>query len=219
MKHTHTSEALDDFGQVMPVMTSLAVQVSGLSMRGIRRSKMEYTFTPSGSLWFSSTAPKSSMLPRMLENFNFPSQSVPQNLFSISMVRASQNMFFLTLLKRNYKDVQAIRKGISTLVLPSALDSASKNLELRHFVPSKVASHMVQSRQIGIDMLSLMVARSHILLVAQIFRSLPRHLSDRSELATLIDGLNRCLLTHGNDISIVSHVLIGQHLIIFRVQN
>jgi hypothetical protein len=143
MKHVQTSEALGDFGQVMPVMTSLAVQVSGLSIRGIRRSKMEYIFTPSGSLWFSSAAPKSSMFPRMLEEFKFSSsQPVPAHLFSISMVRASQNLFFLALLKRNYKDVQAIRKSISTLVLPS-LDDASKSLELRHFVPSQVSAHLV----------------------------------------------------------------------------
>jgi hypothetical protein len=212
MKHIQTSEALVDFGQVMPIVTSLAIQVSGLSIRGIRRSKMEYIFTPSGSLWFSSAAPKSSMFPRMLEEFKLPFQSVPQHFFSISMVRASQNLFFLTLLKRNYKDVQAIRKSISTLVLPSSVDTASKSLELRHFVPRNLSSHnMAQHKQIGIDMLSLMVARSHILLVAQIFRSLPRHLSDRSELAVLVDGLNRCLHAHGDDISIVSHVLIGQY--------
>ena len=215
MKHIQTSEALNDFGQVMPVMTSLAVQVSGLSMRHIRRSKMEYTFTPSGSLWFSSAAPKSAMFPRMLEDSNI--QSVPPHLFSISMVRASQNLFFLTQLKRNYKDVQAIRKSISTLVLPSALDNGSKSLELRHFVPSKISSQIILPKQIGIDMLSLMVARSHILLVAQIFRSLPRHLSDRSEFAILVDGLNRCLLAHGDDITIVSHVLIGRYSILFRV--
>lgn len=210
MKHIQTSEALVDFGQVMPIMTSLAVQVSGLSIRGIRRSKMEYMFTPSGSLWFPSAAPKSSMFPRKLEELPF--QSVPQHFLSISMVRASQNLFFITLLKRNYKDVQAIRKTISTLVLPSSVDTTSKSLELRHFVPRNLSSHnMLPHKQIGTDMLSLMVARSHILLVAQIFRSLPRHLSDRSELAVLVDGLNRCLHAHGDDISIVSHVLIGQH--------
>jgi len=54
-----------------------------------------------------------------------------------------------------------------------------------------------------------MISRSYILLVAQIFRSMPRHLSDRHELAILIDGLNRTLVVHGDDINIVSQVLIG----------
>jgi hypothetical protein len=126
------------------------------------------------------------------------------------MIRASQNLFFLKLLKRNYKDVQAIRKSMSMLVLPS-LSEASKSLELRDFVPRKISSHMIPHEHMSITLLSLVVARSHILLVAQIFRSLPRHLSDRHELAILVDGLNRCLLAHGDDISIVSHVLIGQY--------
>jgi hypothetical protein len=210
MKHIETSEALGDYGQVMPIITSLAVQVSGLSMREIRRSKMEHIFAPSGSLWFPSTAPKSSMFPRVLDEPKFSFQSVPPQLFSISMVRATQNQFFLAMLKRNYKDVQAIRKSMSTLVLPS-LDEVSKPLELGDFVPGKVSSQTALQRPIAINVLSLMVARSHILLVAQIFRSLPRHLSDRYELAILVDGLNRCLLAHGDDISIVSHVLIGKY--------
>lgn len=208
MKHTPTSEALGDFGQVMPVITSLAVQVSGLSMREIRRSKMESIFTPSGSLWFSSAAPQSFMFPRMLEEPIFSSQTMLQRLFSISMVRVSQNLFFLAMLKRNYKDIQAIRKSMSTLVLPS-LEEASKTLELRDFVPGKVSSQLAPQKRAAIDILSLMIAKSHVLLVAQIFRSLSRHLSDRYELAILVDGLNRCLLAHGDDISLVSHVLIG----------
>jgi hypothetical protein len=56
------------------------------------------------------------------------------------------------------------------------------------------------------------VARSYILLAAQIFRSMSRHLSDLDELGVLVDGLNRTLLVHGDDINIVSQVLIGMDL-------
>ena len=120
------------------------------------------------------------------------------------------------MLKRNYNDVQAIRKSMSTLVLPS-LDEVLNTPELR--VPGKKFSQRA-TKHMTIDALSLMVARSHILLVAQIFRSLPRHLSDRSELAILVDGLNKGLLAHGDDIGIVGHVLIGQYseLLPFRLR-
>lgn len=37
-----------------------------------------------------------------------------------------------------------------------------------------------------------------------------RHLNDRNELAVLIDGLNRILLVHGDDIGIVSQAMIGE---------
>jgi hypothetical protein len=38
---------------------------------------------------------------------------------------------------------------------------------------------------------------------------MPRHLNDRHELAILIDGLNRILLTHGDDIGVVGQAMIG----------
>jgi hypothetical protein len=62
---------------------------------------------------------------------------------------------------------------------------------------------------------SLLLSRSYVLLVTEIFRSLPRHLNDRSELAILIDGLNQILFIHGEDIGIVAHVLIGELLLAY----
>ena len=211
-KNPQTPDTLDDFGQMVPIITSLAIQVSGMSMREIRRSKMEHIFIPSGSLWFPLTAPKGSMFPRSLGPSKTAFDPVPAQLFSITMVRASQNLFFLSMLKRNFKDVQAIRKSMSQLELPS-LDEhgSSKNLELRDFVPRHELPDTRPPFKRTVDILSLMLSRSYILLVAQIFRSMPRHLSDRHELAVLIDGLNRCLLAHGDDINIVSQVLIGKN--------
>ena len=217
-KHVQTPDALEDFGQVIRIVSSLAIQVSGMSMREIRRSKMEHFLIPSGSLWFSSPAPKSPMFPRNLEHSNVPFEADLTRLVSITMVRTCQNLFFLSMLKRNYKDVQAIRKSMSTLILPSLNESGlSQNMELGDFVPHKEPLTAYTSRNGTVDMLSLMVCRSHILLVAQIFRSMPRHLSDRHELAVLIDGLNRSLLAHGNDINIVSQVLIGESLFLIQV--
>jgi hypothetical protein len=44
-----------------------------------------------------------------------------------------------------------------------------------------------------------------------------RHLSDRSELALFIDGLNRILLIHGDDIGIVGQALISMHVVIITL--
>ena len=115
------------------------------------------------------------------------------------------------MLKRNYQDVQVTLKNMSRLVLPSLDDEGlTKNLEMYDFMPRKpVSSTRPSLSKETVQALSLMISRSHILLVAQIFRSMPRHLSDRRELAILIDGLNRTLVVHGDDINIVSQVLIG----------
>ena len=41
-----------------------------------------------------------------------------------------------------------------------------------------------------------------------------RHLNDRSELAALMDGLNRILLTHKDDIGVVARVMLGMCIIL-----
>ena len=208
------SNALHDFGQSVRILTSMATQVSAMSIREIKRSKIEPFMIPSGSLWYSSSAPTGPMFPRNLETSDNPFEPALRNLISITMIRVSQNMFFLSMLKRNYQDVQVVRKTMSRLVLPSLeADKIQKALEIQDFIPQKhILSDRPSSRNSTVDDLSLMLSRSYILLVAQIFRSMSRHLSDRDELGVLIDGLNRTLLVHGNDINIVSQVLIGTNI-------
>src|SRR5580693_580929 len=111
--------------------------------------------------------------------------NVPAHLISITMVRLSQNMLFLGMLKRNHQDVQLIRKNMSRLVLPSRdnqLEAAP--LELKDIVPKKkvLDSSDFAPLHTSLSGLSLMLSRSYILLVAQVFRSISRHLNDRNEL-------------------------------------
>lgn len=213
----HHAKTMDDpdgfrnFGFVAPIIANLAPQVSGMSIREIRKSKLEAFVIPSGALWFQASSPKGPMFPRNIGTSNNPFNPLPPSLISISMIRVAQNMFFLSMLKRNPDDVQIIRKTMSPLVLPT-LESygPSKLLDLQDFIPHKrEIDPRPSSRDGTLEMLSLMIARSYIPLVAQIFRCMPRHMSDRHELAILIDGLNRTLLEHGDDINIVSHALIG----------
>ena len=203
-------DALADFGLIMPVLARLAPQVSALSMREIRRAKIDHFIVPSGALWFAPTAPKGAMFPRGLddvENVN-PFGAPAARLVSITFVRVAQNMFFLAMLKRNALDVQVVRKNMLTLALPTLdVGEPPRMLELADFAPRHARSDALNEE---VDVLSLMVARSAVLLIAQIFRAMPRHLSDRAELAVLVDGLNRALVLHGDDINIVSHVLIGE---------
>lgn len=212
-KHDDMSNPLHDFGQTVRILMGMATQVSDMSIREIRRCKIEALMIPSGSLWYSSSAPNGPMFPRNLGTSDNPLESVLQKLTSITIIRVSQNMFFLSMLKRNYQDVQVIRKSMSRLVLPSLeADEIQKALEIQDFIPRKhIPSDRPSSRNSTVEDLSLMVARSYILLAAQIFRSMSRHLSDRDELAVLIDGLNRTLLVHGDDINVVSQVLIGKN--------
>jgi hypothetical protein len=184
-----------------------------MSIREIRRAKVEVFLIPSGALWFSTSAPAGPMFPTMLGPYDNPFEAAPSHLVHMTMIRLSQNMLFLSMLKRNPQDVQLIRKNMSRLVLPSRENEVdARPLKLADFVPHKRESE--RSIPFSLDSslrgLSLMLSRSYLLLIAQIFRSMSRHLNDRNELAVLVDGLNRILLVHGDDIGIVGHSMIGE---------
>ena len=83
------TEALHDYSHVIPIVASLATQVSGMSIKEIRRSKLEHLVIPSGSLWFGASAPQSPMFPRALEASRNPFDPVPPSLVSITIDRKS----------------------------------------------------------------------------------------------------------------------------------
>ncbi|KAF8652353.1 hypothetical protein AX16_004383 [Volvariella volvacea WC 439] len=202
-------DTLQDYAYIIPILAQLVNQVSGMSLREIRRAKIDPLLIPTGSLWFGDAAPAGPMFPRGFQEFD-PSQGIPPSVVAITIIRLSQNMLFLSMLKRNHQDVQLIRKNLSKFALPSLDPYPSQPPSLRDFIPveteSKRSTSTAEDKLRG---LSLVLSRSYILLIAQVFRSMSRHLSDRNELSILVDGLNRILLAHGYDIGIVSQTLIA----------
>jgi len=215
-RQVETPDVFHVFADILPAMAKLVTQVRDVSIREIRRAKIEAFVIPSGSLWFSSSAPAGPMFPRKHGGSGNPFVTVPTRLASMVMIRVSQNMFFLAMLRRNAQEVQLVRKNMSRLVLPSLAEAQETGpLELKDFVPTKLRSPQTGSGPVNtvLRSLSLLLSRSYLLLIAQIFRSMSRHLSDRNELAVLIDGLNRILLVHGDDIGIVAQAMIGENYI------
>lgn len=215
-KQMDTEESLRKYAHVMPLLGKLATQVSNMSIREMRRAKLEVLFVPSGSLWFPSSSPPGPMFPRGPGFDNPFEHDVSPRLVAITIIRISQNMLFLAMLKRNPAEVQVVRKNMVRLVLPSAdAGIEASPLELKDFAPLKhyvVSNHGADPIRAKIRGLSQILSRTYLLLVAQVFRCMSRHLNDRNELAVLIDGINRILLEHGSDIGIVSHALIGEEL-------
>jgi hypothetical protein len=210
-KQPDADHPLYEYSIVLPSMAEFARHVSDLSIRELRRAKVEFLLVPSGPLWFTEPAPIAPMFPRHLGKRKFGNDP-PEHLISVTMIRVSQNLLLLSLLKRNPQDVNLVRKNMGRLALPS-LDPIpdAPPIELRDYIPRR-DNQVPQLKSIEgkIHGLSLILARSHVPLVAEVFRCMSRHLNDRNELATLMEGLNRILLAHGNDLSIVSHCLIGK---------
>ncbi|KIL62712.1 hypothetical protein M378DRAFT_80770 [Amanita muscaria Koide BX008] len=199
---------VEDFARTILPLVDLAPDVSGMSMRELRRSKLEYCFLPTGSFWFPKPSPNEHMLPTELSTSCNASGGVPPLIVSITLIRVCQNLMFTSMLRKNQQDVRFIRKHMSRFDLPTLNGNQRlSDLELRDFLLSEGHARKETINETLIA-LSTMLSRSYLLLVTQIFLSMPRHLSDRNELVVFVDGLNRILLAHGDDIGIVSQVLI-----------
>lgn len=203
-REANDPNALKAFSYGLPLLEKLITQVSSLSIRDLRRAKFEIFVFPSGSLWFPPTAPASSMFPRSLQLASQRKNEIPEQLVSMCMIRTAQNMLLLGMLKYKPQEVQAVRKALSNLVLPG--DNTGKGLDTRSFLPHYPLEQLPTS---SYEQVSLALSRSYMLLLEQVFRSMPRNTSNRQELARLFDGLNRILLAHGTDLGIVAHAVIG----------
>ncbi|KAI0754356.1 hypothetical protein C8Q80DRAFT_1095352 [Daedaleopsis nitida] len=207
MKQTELVNPLHGYAYITPILAKLTPQVSKMSMRDIRRAKVDHILLPSGSLWWNDTMPLGPMFPRSLETNYDPFDTLPLPVVWATMVRTAQNLLFLHLLRRNPQDVKVFRKSVSTLVLPVNFDDREGNpIPLTACIPSQ-NPHRPQPNA-SLTALSLTLARSHLLLLHQVFRSISRHLNDREELALLLDGINRILLAHGDDVGIVSQSML-----------
>jgi len=198
---------LHGFAYTLPILSKLISQVNGMVMREVRKAKLEVFLVPNLSLWFPLTAPISPMFPQSLGVMRDPFTVVPK-LRWITMIRTAQNTLFLSMLKNNPQDVHAIRKNLEGFSLPG--DDRGGFMNLPDFIPNQTGSNHREIANPTIGGLSLVLSRSYLLLVAQVFRSMSRHMNDREEFGLLVDGINRILLVHGDDLGIVARAMIGE---------
>ena len=217
-RESQGKDTFTGFAYTVPLLSKLVAQVSDMSVRELRRAKIDAFLLPSGSLWFSSPTYAESKFPRSLSDVtSTPGKDVVHQIGKVIVIRLAQNLILANVLKRDRQEVQAFRKNMPRLVLPTSATTVALSAEPHSFLPNKEGTaSFATGPDADIAGLSLLLCRSHVLLVTEIFRSLPRHLNDRSELAVLLDGLNQVLFIHGKDIGIVAHVLIGELMHIFK---
>ncbi|KAF8830399.1 hypothetical protein HHX47_DHR2000635 [Lentinula edodes] len=159
-KHTENAHTLQYFAQTVPIIAKLVPQVYEMSVRDLRRNKVDVFLIPSGSLWFSSPAPPGPMFPRGPGVLDNPFDDCTTRIVSITLIRISQNMLFFAMLKRNPSEVQAVRKSMTKLVFPSLTGAEEPDLQLRDLVPSKKPSVAASSAiDVEIRGLSLTLSR------------------------------------------------------------
>ncbi|KAI0077367.1 hypothetical protein K474DRAFT_1751763 [Panus rudis PR-1116 ss-1] len=211
-RYSESQTPLQTYAYSMPIVANLVTQVHNLSLREFRRAKLDILLIPTGSLWFPPNAPASLMLPQGLDDRHNPFDRLPSTLVWITFVRISQNRLFLNELKRNPQDVQVVRKNATRLELPTLEGQECPTPPtISELIPRKPEANQKPPSPADVTLreLSLTLSRSYLLLVKQVFQCFSRHLNDRNELAIWMDGISRILVSHGNDIGIVSHAMMA----------
>ncbi|KAI6116213.1 hypothetical protein F5141DRAFT_1212827 [Pisolithus sp. B1] len=210
-REANARDHLHDFVMSSSLFAVLLSQVSEMSLREIRRAKVESFLLPTGLLWFHGTVPVSALFPRHIAVAAEDSLKRESVLTALTVIRLSQNRLFLALLQKHPQDVQGIRKSMKAVELPSLVDDGQSTLlTLNRLLPSKTKLSTPPSQPSRwIDVLSSLLSRSYLLLTIQIFKSMSRNINDRNELAPFIDGINRILLAHSSDMGIIAQGLIA----------
>ena len=211
------------FANALPVLANLVSQLSNMSIRELRKAKLDPLLLPSGSLWFSGSTPAFPMLPRGMPNLSDDNQAALLAPFvGITMVRTAQNHLLLNVLQRDPREMNSVRKTLAHITLPNLDPTAKtddqKTLEFADFVPRKSLARPWTPLEASLRRFSIALARSHLLLVAEVFKCLSRQTSDQVEIARLLEGVNRIMLRHGDDLGVVTHSLIGKLILTHLIE-
>lgn len=146
-----------------------------------------------------------------------PIQLLPPTPVAQTMMQTQQNMQLLAFLRSTPHEVDEVLKGLDRFALPTRDPTTlARQLELADFIPRSPEDFNNRTIDIHLRHLALVLASSHLLLIAQVFRCMPVTFSDDGELSRLIDGVNRILISLGDNIGIVSHALVGESLIVIK---
>lgn len=192
-----SAHALQSFAEVMPNMAQLANHVSDLSIRDLKRNKLEVFALPTFDLWFPPSL-ATGQLP------SGPSLADPdrseRELIALLTIRSAQNIFLANFLRRFPKEGPTVRRGMSMFQLPV---NVGRPIDAAQCVMRHVLT--VESKTITLK--SLTLSKSYLVLVIQLLRTYSPMSSDRAEISNLIDGVNLTMLVHGRDLGILGLAL------------
>ena len=203
---TESPRNLPRVAAVMPLISQLASTISDLSFRDIKRNKAETLLLPTFDFSFSAT-PVGSLLSRSHPSQLQSGRNDEDAMSDMMTIHIAQNMFLYRHVLRHQKDLQVIRKQFSMLRLPFV--QYNRPLGLLDFFPEVTRKSIPIPPTGVVHRRSLILSRSYLLAVLQIFRSINQNLTDISELSKFIDGVNLVMVVHGQDLGIVSHALMA----------
>jgi hypothetical protein len=97
---------------VHPILAELTLSTNDLSIRDLRKNKIEHLLVSTGRFWFTHEQP-TELFPRYLSNNDktpFNVLDIPPEIFSVAMLRISHIQFLTNYLTRYPREVYAVKK-------------------------------------------------------------------------------------------------------------
>lgn len=98
---------------IHPILAELTLSTNDLSIRDLRKNKIEHLLVSTGRFWFTHEQP-AELFPRYLSNNKTPFTvlDIPPEIFSVAMLRISHIQFLTNYLARYPREVYAVKKTL-----------------------------------------------------------------------------------------------------------
>ncbi|CAO3616048.1 unnamed protein product [Cunninghamella echinulata] len=214
---------------IHPIITQLVLSTNELSVRDLRKNKIETLLSSTGRFWFLHEQPMS-MFPRHLtdQKTSFKILVIPDDIFGVAMLRISHIQFLTNLLTRYPREVYAIKKTFQNYEPMPILDdnqyntvnsnstlswypdihyiTCNKNYLTNH--PQLKIKPRPSQEQEDTELLSLLRARVWLRFIDTLLNGLNKNYNDRNELEQILSGVNDIITKHSSDYGIISQALI-----------
>lgn len=220
---------------IHPLLVELAMSTNELSIRDLRKNKIEHLLASTGRFWFINEQP-ASMFPRRItqQGTPFAFLDIPWEVFSVAILRTSHIQFLTNFLARYPREVYAIKKTLQEyepIPMPNKKSNERLSGTAQYFPditlrkrqdtsfvfeeedvsPSNdeikaIPRHTQEEEDTGL--LSSLRARVWLQFIDALLNGLNKNYNDRNELERILKGVNMIIMEHHSDYGIIGQALI-----------
>lgn len=226
---------------IHPILAELILSTHEISMRDLRKNKIEHLVASTGRFWFTHEQP-ASMFPRALTELKTPFciLEIPWQLFLVGTLRISHIQFLTNFLIRYPREVYAVKKTLQEYE-PTPVPGSRKpvstigdiyfpdiSLRKKHdtrFVfegeydtesdEIKPVPRLSQQEE-DIGLLSALRARVWLRFIDTLLNGLNKNYNDRAELERILRGVNMIIMEYHQDFGIIGQALVLYTRIVTR---
>ncbi|KAI8888495.1 hypothetical protein K501DRAFT_303334 [Backusella circina FSU 941] len=228
----YKDRALTMMTLIHPVLSELVFSSNDLTLRDLRKSKVEHLLISTGNFWFTHEQPMD-MFPRGPSNNMTPFSllNIQMEVFLVAMLRISHIQFLTNYLVRYPREVYAVKRILQDY--ESILNSNKKrrrrwSIHENHFPNLRHRKRRSSSlylyghedtrdestpkaspsqQRVDTEAIAVLRARIWLKFMDSLLYGLNKNYNDYDELERIFQSINTILCEHSHDFSIISQVL------------